>query len=59
MVNMVAAAAAAVEHAVMATDVVNMGQVAATIGLIGAQQTGQWWTHPHQELCQCQTHWHS
>jgi len=34
MVNVVAAAAA-VKHAVMATDVVNMGQVAATVGLVG------------------------
>jgi len=48
----VVAAAAAVEHTVMATDVVDMGRVAAAIGLVGTRQMGQWWTHPHQELCQ-------
>jgi len=58
MANVVAAAAA-VEHVVVAADVVNMGRVAATIGLVGTQQMGQQWTHPHQELCQCRTHWHS
>ena len=35
MVNVVAAAAA-VKHTVMVADVVNMGQVAAAIGLVGA-----------------------
>ena len=58
MVNVVAAAAA-VEHTVTATDVIDMGQVAATVGLVGARQMGQRWTHPHQELHQRQTHWHS
>jgi len=51
MANVVTAAAA-VEHMIVAADVVDMGRVAAAIGLVGAQQMGQWWTHPHQELCQ-------
>jgi len=58
MANMVAAAAA-VEHMVAAADVIDMGRVAAAVGLVGTRQTGQRWTHPHKELCQHRTHWHS
>jgi len=75
--------------AAVATDVVDMGQVATAVGLVGAVCAGavrsplvvprrhgyrchhhccskgdmrrtRWqWTHPHQEHCQCRTHWHS
>src|SRR6266850_6782142 len=100
MANMVVAAAAvavagiadmaaAVKCAAMAADVIDMGQVATTIGLVGTvcagavrrplvvprchgchhhhhccskgdtRWTRQQWTHPHQEHCQCWSHWHS